>query len=202
MEGKPIDLTPAEIEGLEQVISAGHKWMDGSNPAYPALILKIGRAFLNAQREGISQELYLSEVEAWYLREIVPTNMRVRSEGVGIAIKSKLYPILLDFEAEKYSQAAGKRYGFSPTEEPLTKKDALVERNEQSEEPATEHGDDSVDALAEQNEQFEEPATEQSDDSVGTIVTPDVQSQNDLDSAQDAEEGVEEAEPNREQPAS
>ena len=144
MEGNPIEFTPVEIEGLDQVVSAGHKWMDGSNPAYPALILKIGRAFLNAQHEGIPQELYLSEVEAWYLREIVPTNMRVRSEVVGIAIKSKLYPILLDFEAEKYSQAAGRRYGLSSIEEPLSKKDALVERNEQVEESSIDHGEDSV----------------------------------------------------------
>ena len=107
MNGKPVTFTVTEIEGIEQIISAGHKWLDGSNPAYPNLILKIGRAFLEAQGEGKQQELYLSEMEAWYLREIVPTNMRVRGEATGLAIKRKLYPVLLDFEAEKYSSLAG-----------------------------------------------------------------------------------------------
>lgn len=95
MDGKPIKLTAQEVEGLEQVVSAGHKWIDGSNPAYPGLILKIGGAFLEAVGRGGGQELYLSEQEAWYLREIVPANMRVRGETVGQSLKRKLYPILL-----------------------------------------------------------------------------------------------------------
>ena len=45
MSGKPATFTPSEIEGIEQIVSAGHKWLDSSNPAYPDLILKIGRAF-------------------------------------------------------------------------------------------------------------------------------------------------------------
>ena len=73
----------------------------------------MGRAFLEAQNGGNPQELYLSEIETWYLREILPTNMKVRGEPIGLAIKKKLYPLLLDFEAEKYSSAAGNRYGFS-----------------------------------------------------------------------------------------
>ncbi len=128
MDGKPVTFTATEIEGLEQIVSAGHKWLDGSNPAYPNLILKMGRAFLEAQSGGRPQELYLSEMEAWYLREIVPTGMRVRGEATGLAIKRKLYPLLLEFEAEKYSRAAGSRYGFSISDEPLTRKDALKGR--------------------------------------------------------------------------
>lgn len=131
MNGKPINLTSQEIEGLEQVVSAGHKWLDGTNPAYPGLILKIGRAFLEALNRGGPQELYLSEPEAWYLREIVPGNMRVRGEVVGQSIKKKLYPIILDFDAEKYSHAAGARYGFSAVEEPLTRDDVLKQHSKE-----------------------------------------------------------------------
>ena len=127
MEGKPVTFTATEIEGLEQIISAGHKWLDGSNPAYPNLILKLGRAFLEVQNGAQSQELYVSETEAWYLREIAPTNMRVKGETVGLAIKRKLYPLLLDFEAERYSAAAGIRYGSSTIDEPLTREDALAD---------------------------------------------------------------------------
>lgn len=74
MDGKLVTFTATEIEALEQIISVGHKWLDGSIPAYPDLILKMGRAFLEAQNGGNPQELYLSEIEAWYLREILPTN--------------------------------------------------------------------------------------------------------------------------------
>ena len=49
MDGKLVTFTATEIEALEQIISVGHKWLDGSNPAYPDLILKMGRAFLEAQ---------------------------------------------------------------------------------------------------------------------------------------------------------
>jgi hypothetical protein len=125
VNGKPIKLTAQEVEGLEQVVSAGYKWIDGSNPAYPGLILKIGGAFLEAVGGGGAQELYLSEQEAWYLREIVPANMRVRGETVGQSLKRKLYPLLLEFEAERYSEAAVTRYGSSAFEEPLTKEDVL-----------------------------------------------------------------------------
>ena len=125
MNGKPIKLTAQEVEGLEQVVSAGHKWIDGSNPAYPGLILKIGGAFLEAIARGGHQELYLSEQEAWYLREMVPANMRVRGETVGQSLKRKLYPILLEFEAERYSEAAVTRYGSSKVEEPLTREDVF-----------------------------------------------------------------------------
>jgi hypothetical protein len=125
VDGKPIKLTAQEVEGLEQVVSAGYKWIDGSNPAYPGLILKIGGAFLEAVGRGGGQELYLSEQEAWYLREIVPANMRVRGETVGQSLKRKLYPILLEFEAERYSDAAITRYGSSNVEEPLTREDAF-----------------------------------------------------------------------------
>ncbi len=125
MNGKPIKLTAQEVEGLEQVVSAGHKWIDGSNPAYPGLILKIGGAFLEAIERGGHQELYLSEQEAWYLREMVPANMRVRGETVGQSLKRKLYPILLEFEAERYSEAAVTRYGSSKVEEPLTREDVF-----------------------------------------------------------------------------
>ena len=125
MNGKPIKLTAQEVEGLEQVVSAGHKWIDGSNPAYPGLILKIGGAFLEAVERGGHQELYLSEQEAWYLREMVPANMRVRGETVGQSLKRKLYPILLEFEAERYSEAAVTRYGSSKVEEPLTREDVF-----------------------------------------------------------------------------
>ena len=127
MEGKPVTFTATEIEGLEQIISAGHRWLDGSNPAYPNLILKLGRAFLEVQNGAQSQELYVSEMESWYLREITPTNLRVKGEIVGLAIKRKLYPILLDFEAERYSAAAGIRYGSSTIDEPLTREDALID---------------------------------------------------------------------------
>lgn len=125
MDGKPIKLTVQEVEGLEQVVSAGHKWIDGSNPAYPSLILKIGRAFLETFGGCSAQELYLSEHEAWYLREIVPANMRVRGESVGQSLKRKLYPILLDFDGEKYSDAAITRYGSSEVDEPLTRDDVI-----------------------------------------------------------------------------
>ena len=125
MHGKPIKLTVQEVEGLEQVVSAGHKWIDGSNPAYPGLILKIGGAFLEAVDRGGVQDLYLSEQEAWYLREIVPANMRVRGESVGQSLKRKLYPLLLEFEAERYSDAAVTRYGSSRVEEPLTREDVF-----------------------------------------------------------------------------
>ena len=135
MDGKPIRLTVQEVEGLEQVVSAGHKWIDGSNPAYPGLILKIGRAFLEAGGGG-GQELYVSEQEAWYLREIVPANMRVRGESVGQSLKRKLYPLLLDFEAERYSEAAASRYGSSPVEEPLTRDDVFKQDDAPGEEPA------------------------------------------------------------------
>ena len=131
MDGKPVMFTLVEIEGLEQIVSAGHKWLDGTNPAYPNLILKVGRAFLEAQNGGKHQELYLSEVEAWYLREIVSTNMRTKGEPVGLTIKKKLYPLILDFEAERYSGAAGNEYGFSVVDEPLTKRDADIERDGQ-----------------------------------------------------------------------
>ncbi len=94
MDGKLVTFTATEIEALEQIISVGHKWLDGSNPAYPNLILKMGRAFLEAQNGGNPQELYLSEIETWYLREILPTNMKVRGEPIGLAIKKKLYPLL------------------------------------------------------------------------------------------------------------
>ena len=128
MDGKLVTFTATEIEALEQIISVGHKWLDGSNPAYPDLILKIGRAFLEAQNGGNPQELYLSEIETWYLREILPTNMKVRGEPIGLAIKKKLYPLLLDFEAEKYSSAAGNRYGFSNIDEPFARKDVILEQ--------------------------------------------------------------------------
>jgi hypothetical protein len=131
VNGKPIRLTAQEVEGLEQVVSAGHKWIDGTNPAYPGLILKVGRAFLEALNHGSPQELYLSEAEAWYLREIVPANMRVRGEAVGQGIKKKLYPLILDFDAEKYSQAAAARYGLSAVEEPLTRDDVLKQQSGQ-----------------------------------------------------------------------
>ena len=132
MNGKPIKLTAQEVEGLEQVVSAGHKWIDGSNPAYPGLILKIGGAFLEAIERGGHQELYLSEQEAWYLREMVPANMRVRGETVGQSLKRKLYPILLEFEAERYSEAAVTRYGSSKVEEPLTRDDAVMPHRPQA----------------------------------------------------------------------
>ena len=135
MDGKPIKLTVQEVEGLEQVVSAGHKWIDGSNPAYPSLILKIGRAFLEAFGGGGAQELYLSEHEAWYLREIVPANMRVRGESVGQSLKRKLYPLLLDFEAERYSEAAITRYGSSEVDEPLTREDVFKQDEPPGEEP-------------------------------------------------------------------
>ncbi len=128
MDGKPISLTATEIEGLEQIISVGHKWLDGSIPAYPNLILKMGRAFLEGQNGGNPQELYLNEIETWYLREILPTNMKVRGEPIGLTIKKKLYPLMLDFEAEKYSSAAGSRYGFSSIDEPLARKDVILEQ--------------------------------------------------------------------------
>ena len=72
--------------------------------------------------------MYLSEIETWYLREILPTNMKVRGEPIGLAIKKKLYPLLLDFEAEKYSSAAGNRYGFSNIDEPFARKDVILEQ--------------------------------------------------------------------------
>ena len=137
MEGKPVTFTATEIEGLEQIISAGHKWLDGSNPAYPNLILKLGRAFLEVQNGAQSQELYVSEMEAWYLREIAPTNMRVKGETVGLTIKGKLYPLLLDFEAEMYSAAAGIRYGSSTMDEPLSREDALADSVAQETESAS-----------------------------------------------------------------
>ncbi|MCE2403931.1 MAG: hypothetical protein J4F43_02115 [Dehalococcoidia bacterium] len=136
MNGKPIKLTAQEVEGLEQVVSAGHKWIDGSNPAYPGLILKIGGAFLEAIGRGGHQELYLSEQEAWYLREMVPANMRVRGETVGQSLKRKLYPILLEFEAERYSEAALTRYGSSKVEEPLTREDVFRQDAGPEESPA------------------------------------------------------------------
>ena len=142
MNGKPVTFTPTEIEGLEQIISAGHKWLDGSNPAYPDLILKLGRAFLDAQGDGTSQELYLSEMEAWYLREIVPSNMRVRGEGIGLAVKKKLYPIILDFEAEKYSSVAGTKYGFSTLDESFSRKDVIIEQEAEEVEAEPESTDD------------------------------------------------------------
>ncbi len=135
MDGKPIKLTVQEVEGLEQVVSAGHKWIDGSNPAYPNLILKIGRAFLETFRGGGAQELYLSEQEAWYLREIVPANMRVRGESVGQSLKRKLYPLLLDFDGERYSEAAITRYGSSEVDEPLTREDVFKQDEPPGEEP-------------------------------------------------------------------
>ena len=128
MNGKPVTFTATEIEGLEQIVSAGHRWLDGSNPAYPDLILKMGRAFLEVQDGAVAHEMYLSEMEAWYLREIVPTNLRVKGETIGLAIKARLYPVLLDFDAEKYSAVAGGQYGFSTVEEPLTRKDAIQEQ--------------------------------------------------------------------------
>jgi hypothetical protein len=133
VDGKPVNFTATEIEGIEQIISAGHKWIDGTNPAYPDLILKLGRAFLEVQGEGKGQELYLSEMEAWYLREIVPTNMRVRGESIGMAIKKKLYPLLLEFSAERYSNVALSRFGYSTIEEPLTREDAIREEIEEAE---------------------------------------------------------------------
>ena len=129
MEGKPVTFTATEIEGLEQIVSAGHKWLDGSNPAYPDLILKIGSAFLEAQDGAKSQELYLNDVQAWYLREIVPAGLRVRGETVGLVIKRKLYPLLLQFEADRYSGPAVQRYGFTPIEEPLSRNDALADQS-------------------------------------------------------------------------
>ena len=137
MDGKPVNFTATEIEGIEQIISAGHKWIDGTNPAYPDLILKLGRAFLEVQGEGKGQELYLSEMEAWYLREIVPTNMRVRGESIGMAIKKKLYPLLLEFSAERYSNVALSRFGYSTIEEPLTREDAILEEIEEAEQTQT-----------------------------------------------------------------
>ena len=128
MNGKPVTFTATEIEGLEQIISAGHRWLDGSNPAYPDLILKMGGAFLEVENGAEAHEMYLSEMEAWYLREIVPTNLRVKGEAIGLAIKGKLYPVLLDFDAEKYSAVAGIKYGFSTVEEPLTRRDAIQEQ--------------------------------------------------------------------------
>ncbi len=129
MEGKPVTFTATEIEGLEQIVSAGHKWLDGSNPAYPDLILKIGSAFLEAPDGAKPQELYLTDVQAWYLREIVPSGLRVRGETVGLAIKRKLYPLLLQFEADRYSGPAIRRYGFTPMEEPHSRNDALADQN-------------------------------------------------------------------------
>ena len=142
MDGKPITFTATEIEGLEQIISVGHKWLDGSNPAYPNLILKMGRAFLEAQNGGNPQELYLSEIETWYLREILPTNMKIRGEPIGLAIKKKLYSLMLDFEAEKYSSAAGSRYGFSSIDEPLSRKDVIPEREIPRPEATTENAEE------------------------------------------------------------
>ena len=131
-------LSRQDTSGWDTFVKERSGGNGGSNPAYPNLILKIGRAFLEAQDEGRHQELYLSEMEAWYLREIVPTNMRVRGEATGLGIKRKLYPLLLDFEAEKYSSLAGSRYGFSLIDEPLTRKDAIIEDEAQTPESATE----------------------------------------------------------------
>ena len=138
MDAKPITFTATEIEGLEGIMSAGHKWLDGSTPAYPTLILKLGRAFLEVQNESKPQELYLNEMEAWYLREIVPSNMRIKGEPAGVSIKKKLYPLLLDFEAERFSMAAGSKYGFSDIDEPLTRRDALPKAEAQEPESTLE----------------------------------------------------------------
>ncbi len=178
MDGKLVTFTATEIEALEQIISVGHKWLDGSNPAYPDLILKIGRAFLEAQNGGNPQELYLSEIETWYLREILPTNMKVRGEPIGLAIKKKLYPLLLDFEAEKYSSAAGNRYGFSNIDEPFARKDVILEQEIPRPEATT--------------EDLEEPLV-----SKGMM---DVPTQNMEQNSHGSDETVDGVEPNRDQP--
>jgi len=178
MDGKLVTFTATEIEALEQIISVGHKWLDGSIPAYPNLILKMGRAFLEAQNGGNPQELYLSEIETWYLREILPTNMKVRGEPIGLAIKKKLYPLMLDFEAEKYSSAAGNRYGFSNIDEPFARKDVILEQEIPRPEATTE-------------------------DPEGPLVSKgmmDVPPQNMEQNSHGSDETVDEVEPNRDQP--
>ena len=178
MDGKLVTFTATEIEALEQIISAGHKWLDGSNPAYPDLVLKMGRAFLEAQDGGNPQELYLSEIETWYLREILPTTMKVRGEPIGLAIKKKLYPLMLDFEAEKYSSAAGNRYGFSNIDEPFARKDVILEQEIPRPEATTEDP--------------EEPLV-----SKGML---DVPTQNMEQNSHGSDETVDGVEPNRDQP--
>jgi hypothetical protein len=195
VDGKPVTFTATEIEGLEQIVSAGHKWLDGSNPAYPELILKVGRAFLEAQSGGDAQEMYLSETESWYLREIVPTNMRVRGESIGLNIKRKLYPLMLDFEAEKYSISAGIRYGSSSVDEPLTRQDAFAEEAEtEGPEPAS----GGADGAGPVNIAGAPPAGEEDVSGLANVTetTPD-----DIGQGSPGEdEGVDSAEVNRDQP--
>ncbi len=69
----------------------------------------------------------------------MPTNMKVRGEPIGLAIKKKLYSLMLDFEAEKYSSAAGSRYGFSSIDEPLVRKDVIPEQDIPRPEATTEN---------------------------------------------------------------
>jgi hypothetical protein len=192
VDGKPVNFTATEIEGIEQIISAGHKWIDGTNPAYPDLILKLGRAFLEVQGEGKGQELYLSEMEAWYLREIVPTNMRVRGESIGMAIKKKLYPLLLEFSAERYSNVALSRFGYSTIEEPLTREDAILEETEEGE----------ADPLADLAEEDRQEETTGITDAIDITDTPQPEDfpppQDSLDAGQS--ENVDNPEPNETQP--
>ena len=195
MSGKPATFTPSEIEGIEQIVSAGHKWLDSSNPAYPDLILKIGRAFLESQASGTPQELFLSETESWYLREVVPTSMRVTGEAVGGAIKKKLYPLLLQFDAERHTTSVVSQYGLSAVDDPLSGADVHFDQDDPAQ-PNSDRLDEASpgpDALLEQKTTTPEaPIPEEADQAA---ESPTTETLTGLDEADGPSDGIVEPSP-------
>ena len=68
------------------------------------LALKVGKLIVEHNNNVKDLILYLTELQCWYLREMIDIFSRIgRNEpSEGYSIKSKIYQLLLEFETEKY----------------------------------------------------------------------------------------------------